>query len=191
MEELNQVCACGGSSKFLRKKGSATGLYCGECEKWVKWVGKKDIDKYLSRGFKPHPEGYVPPVRNAEQSNNSASQQSNYGHVTDVGNDTHRIIGNHPEPPFMDEDELPDFGDDLEPEEESYNRNPLNRSSKRNDDTICLTCVSGVIEPLTKSNQVSAHITDGVMNIKNVDGTRLYGHFEIKYCPSCGEYVGN
>ena len=34
---------CGSKDLFLRKSGNNTGLYCGDCGAWIKWVGKKEI----------------------------------------------------------------------------------------------------------------------------------------------------
>lgn len=37
------VCKCGAINKVeLRPQGNATGLYCTECGKWLKWVGKDE-----------------------------------------------------------------------------------------------------------------------------------------------------
>ena len=38
------VCEkCGSIDLFLEEKGTHTGLYCGDCGTWIKWVGKKEI----------------------------------------------------------------------------------------------------------------------------------------------------
>ncbi len=38
------VCdKCGSIDLFLEEKGRHTGLYCGDCGAWLKWVGKKEI----------------------------------------------------------------------------------------------------------------------------------------------------
>lgn len=34
---------CRSKDLFLRKSGSNTGLYCGDCGAWLKWVGKKEL----------------------------------------------------------------------------------------------------------------------------------------------------
>ena len=36
----------------LRHKGSQTGLYCVNCEKWLKWVGKVELRAIKSLGVK-------------------------------------------------------------------------------------------------------------------------------------------
>lgn len=36
-------CKCGASNKIkLEHKGTATGLYCTECGRWIKWVNKDE-----------------------------------------------------------------------------------------------------------------------------------------------------
>lgn len=66
------LCKCGGKSVFLRAKGSNTGLYCGECGSWIKWVGKKDMSFYTRRGLKVNPEHYNP--FNTELEYNTSTQ---------------------------------------------------------------------------------------------------------------------
>lgn len=34
---------CGSIDIFLKESGSQTGLYCGDCGKWIKWVSKNEI----------------------------------------------------------------------------------------------------------------------------------------------------
>lgn len=37
------VCKCGATNEVeLRPQGSATGLYCKKCGRWLKWVGKDE-----------------------------------------------------------------------------------------------------------------------------------------------------
>lgn len=33
---------CGSLDVYTKKNGSATGLYCGDCGKWIKWLNKED-----------------------------------------------------------------------------------------------------------------------------------------------------
>lgn len=64
--EIQQNCdKCGCMDVFLRKKNNATGLYCGGCGKWYKWLKKKDVKAYGRRGFNVHPENYDPKVTEA------------------------------------------------------------------------------------------------------------------------------
>lgn len=42
MKEFN--CAkCGSIDVFIETSGNQTGLYCGDCGKWIKWLSKEDI----------------------------------------------------------------------------------------------------------------------------------------------------
>lgn len=34
---------CGSNDLFLKKSGNNTGLYCGDCGAWLKWVGKREM----------------------------------------------------------------------------------------------------------------------------------------------------
>lgn len=37
------VCKCGSNKVFIQENGTQTGIYCKECGKWIKWIGKKEI----------------------------------------------------------------------------------------------------------------------------------------------------
>jgi transcription elongation factor Elf1 len=34
---------CGSIDVFTQSKGSATGLYCGDCGRWIKWITKDEL----------------------------------------------------------------------------------------------------------------------------------------------------
>lgn len=34
---------CGSADVFIKKSGNQTGLYCGDCGKWIKWLSKDEI----------------------------------------------------------------------------------------------------------------------------------------------------
>lgn len=36
-------CKCGNTEFFTKELGSATGLYCKKCGKWIKWLGKDEL----------------------------------------------------------------------------------------------------------------------------------------------------
>lgn len=66
---------CGSGKNFLRRKGmNQIGLYCSDCTRWLKWVGKKSIPVFLRNGYKVHPEEYEP---NAVGNQQVANQQGN------------------------------------------------------------------------------------------------------------------
>lgn len=38
------VCnKCGSSDIFTGRSGNNTGLYCGDCGAWIKWLGKAEL----------------------------------------------------------------------------------------------------------------------------------------------------
>lgn len=199
----NNTCSCGSTEKFLRRKGSATGLYCFNCEKWFKWVGKKDLPTYKNRGFRVHEEGYTPnplpspPPQYQEHVQNFGSSHPEPTHYPNSHDNVPEYLRQHarpldpntvPQPPFEDnltEDPLPDdFEDDV-----PVSNNLLRQGTSQHmheETEPCRTCITGIIEPYGKKPVVSATVTLGVLNIHNADKTKLYGSFELKYCPSCG-----
>ena len=45
--EIANVCKyCNSDSLRIEPKGTQTGLYCNNCGKWQKWVGKKELANY-------------------------------------------------------------------------------------------------------------------------------------------------
>lgn len=40
---MNYQCKCGSMNMFTEKKGNNTGLYCSECGKFQKWMGKNEL----------------------------------------------------------------------------------------------------------------------------------------------------
>lgn len=34
---------CGSMDVFIKENGSQTGLYCSDCGKWIKWLGKDEL----------------------------------------------------------------------------------------------------------------------------------------------------
>ena len=63
------VCRCGACSIYLKRKGNTdmVGAYCMDCGKWVKWVGKKDLNNLLKQGFIVHNESYESPTVKLKQ----------------------------------------------------------------------------------------------------------------------------
>ena len=53
------VCKkCGDSEIYLQYRGMQVGAYCSNCGSWIKWVGKKDLPIYKSKGLKIFAEGH-------------------------------------------------------------------------------------------------------------------------------------
>lgn len=46
---------CNSTDLFIRKSGNNTGLHCGDCGAWIKWIGKKEIP-LVERFLKQHKE---------------------------------------------------------------------------------------------------------------------------------------
>lgn len=44
-------CKCGGLKFYLQYKGPMVGKYCSSCNKWQRWVSKKDIDIYRANSY--------------------------------------------------------------------------------------------------------------------------------------------
>ena len=54
------ICKCGAVNEVeLRPKGTATGLYCLKCGKWIKWVTKEEANRIYFR-FNTKPVSELP-----------------------------------------------------------------------------------------------------------------------------------
>ena len=40
---MDMTCKCGSTKFFTKANGTQTGLYCAECGKWQKWLGKNEV----------------------------------------------------------------------------------------------------------------------------------------------------
>lgn len=172
------TCSCGSSSVFLRKKGAVQiGLYCSSCEKWHKWVGKKALPAYKSRGFKIHDESYSPMVDNdflpesedalsyldtvkREKPSTESLVNASFGAEVDNSSTYQNVSSNTM---VIDED----TGEIIE-------------------DKHCMACLTGTIDSISSKDDATLSIFDGVMMVRGKQGAKLYGSFPIKYCPSCG-----
>lgn len=150
---------CGSNDNFLRKKGSATGLYCSICFGWIKWVSKKDLKELTKNGFKVLPELSTPnesstPIGSTTRfSSESLPTNSNQG--------------------VEDSDDF-DYSEYMEYEDVSLDVHP------------CVTCVTSSIDSLNPRDNVSFSILSGVLLCKSKDDSELIGAFKISYCPTCG-----
>lgn len=159
------VCSrCGESEVFLRKKGNATGLYCLGCEKWYKWVGKKELASYIRRGYKVYSEGYTPSllIKNTARS-----------HINNVD------IG-------LKEDTFEVNGADSE--QISY-YDGLQNQSLQEEESIeepCHVCISGVIDPMSNDDAV-IRIFNNIVGVYKKSNNEALGYFKIKHCPGCGK----
>lgn len=49
MENIFKCSKCGNKDRkitFMKSKGNQTGLYCGSCGKWIKWLSKDEARVY-------------------------------------------------------------------------------------------------------------------------------------------------
>lgn len=44
-------CKCGATKFYLQYRGNMVGKYCSGCNKWQRWVGKKDLEVYNRNGY--------------------------------------------------------------------------------------------------------------------------------------------
>lgn len=149
---------CGCRDAFLRRKGNNVGLYCGGCERWYKWLGKKDVDAYKARGFKVHDEKWFPP-----SSGGPAPEEA--------------YLAPTPQPPYA-QDSYPVAPD---------RTLPTPPASAMSNFDICQVCASGVLEPIGRTHDLHAMIFGGVLTLRNRAQNCEYGSVRVKFCPECGK----
>ena len=42
---------CGCEEFYTKESGTQTGLYCKKCNKWIKWLSKKEVTDFNSKSF--------------------------------------------------------------------------------------------------------------------------------------------
>lgn len=42
---------CGCEEFYIKESGTQTGLYCKKCNKWIKWLSKKEVTEFNSKSF--------------------------------------------------------------------------------------------------------------------------------------------
>ena len=95
---------------FTKEKGTQTGLYCGDCGKWIKWVGKDEknlIERWIAENKEPIEQDKNVVISEEDTINNLCKQISDYVHknynphtsviitetdITVVENVSHNII---------------------------------------------------------------------------------------------------
>lgn len=177
MKDLKATCACGSTEKFLRKGGAHTGLFCSNCGRWFKWLGKKVVEQY-QRDFhmKVYPEHYQPPgqhavnppyVHPATPSSASFDERVAVPHVVDEN-----YVSPSPE-------DLSVFEPDMYSEvQHPPHVVPVSEP--------CQLCLSQVMESVVNNKQVIATFYERVFTVITADRSRILASFKFKYCPSCG-----
>lgn len=194
MDELNYVCKCGSSHKFLRQKGmDKIGLYCMQCESWFKWIGKKNISDYTRRGMKVYPENWMPPSAQQAEPVSQPQAQASYS-------------GSKSRTHYVPTDELPfDLGGMEPPQEPNYK--PERQSAPPQEqgyyspftDTVhqtaptvteeeeeepCDLCITRTLAGVQNS-KIKLGLMGGLATISDRSGSIVHGAFKFKYCPCC------
>lgn len=193
------VCGnCSAVDVFLRKKGSAVGLYCLACGKWYKWLGKKTVEAYRHRGFKVNEENWTPASSTEPLTPTSSPSTTN---KSTVNNDLHQF--SKPVEPSDTEDDLGEeyilagvsrnsLKNNTHAEPHVFHKEPEYDEEEQEVGSIedlapCHVCVSGVIDPLTSSDDARIIIFEGIMTVNSISKTKAHGFFKIKHCPGCGK----
>lgn len=163
--ELNLCCKNCGEQEIenvaVRKvSGTHTGVYCGCCGSWIKWLSKKQISYLESIGVD---------VNNTVE----VIKKSN---LTNIEGDAHK------EDTF-DEDYFAEYTEYDEDSDEDYDEE---LEEEFEEETSCDFC-NGLIslEPIVES-KVNLTYFGGVLSIINENETELLGSYKLPFCPRCG-----
>lgn len=170
---------CGSSEIYLKKRGMQVGAYCRKCDKWIKWVGKKDLPLFTRKGFKIHEEGYSP----IEHIGNSVPVQNE------------AWAGGVNTPPEYDEpyDFSYNYDNYEKPEDEDYYDEPPYAMGQLPEDISasnnCSVCKSGNI-PTLGASKVMLRVFDNVLNVIDKDTGDIIATARLSRCPECGRKLG-
>lgn len=158
---------CGSSGIYLAKKGPQIGAYCAECNRWIKWIGKKDITDFTRKGFKVHEEGFY--IRgNATQNDNVPIEQMQIANSAE----SEEYLYRHHEPNYAD------APFEMVPDGSSYSQNN------------CPLCNSGILPVMTKNSQVLLRVFDNVLTVVDSETGEAITTARLSYCPECGRKLG-
>lgn len=196
--QLKPCTVCNHNKFFLREKGANNiGLYCGMCEKWQKWVGKKDIPQFKRAGFRVYPENYVPESLGVVESEPQVSPhvepqvapiKKDLGVVNpngyDFGNDNTSV-----ESQLYAKRTTLGYGFSSMEEDDFEDEVDSSQPVKQAGDVNCRTCLTGSIDLLSTSGDysLSVHADDKVMLFTDRSKKKLFATAEINFCPSCGK----
>ncbi len=85
------VCNCIEYKFYLQYSGSQVGKYCSNCNKWLKWVGKKDLEVLQRNGMVVYKQGTVMPNK-ATQGSTMANKTYNSNKGVDVNKPLKDIV---------------------------------------------------------------------------------------------------
>lgn len=197
---MDKCATCGDNRVFLRRKGeNQVGLYCKGCEKWKKWVGKKEVPAYTSRGYKIYDENYHP--ESVVPQNVPPMYQDNIPPFMGDGLDYNPFTnmgGAQPSTNNQMEQNM-DYtqGSSVSvasPQEKQSISELLKRNQGKEDlgsFDICTLCATGSFQPLAKDSVVSMNRFEDILFVTSKDRSSTLGSFKIKYCPNCGKKLGN
>lgn len=173
---MKLICkTCGSNKIYLKKRGMQVGAYCSTCDKWIKWVSKKDLTSYTNMGYKIHNEDYIEGLGNT-----IGVQVGNFHGSADSWQN--RSVG------YEDMVE-PDYYDDYTG---GYTQNQKVLVSNNLDDInieagCCEICDTGIISQIDqKSSKVVIKIVDNVLTILDRGTLEILGTARIDRCPKCG-----
>jgi len=164
-------CVCGNSSYFLRSKAHNVGAYCTECSKWIKWVGKSDVDLLKRKGYRVHSENYEHPsvVQQKVLSKQDVVEKLNLGVITEP------IVSQ------LAKRETVDLQQPTIAVFESRQDSKMNIFSLN-----CKVCNLGELEEMSKSKGYTASVFQGVLSFVDFENETLLASYKLNFCPGCG-----
>ena len=178
--DFNQLfCACGSKDFYLKQKGPNVGAYCSKCQKWLKWIGKKDLEILKRRGMRVFPENYLVP--------SIAVPEPDFGDIpfdVDAGAiPTNRGYVDMPAPIIEDivgeDDHYSQYSSEKKVDSGIYRRTIPEHET-------CPLCSYGQLEPFGGESYVNIVLFENIMTIKDMNGD-VMGRYKLNACPICAK----
>lgn len=195
---MQLVCkSCGSSELYLKQKGPNVGAYCNKCDKWIKWIGKKELPMFIRKGFKVHDEHYTAGVQYEDTLENVVPDNSHYNRPQQVSRQQDGFVSKArvDDAPFDTADE--DYYDD-----DIGNFSPIQAGgcmstsysdvdTEDKDMKFCPVCSMGTIPLLNEeTSRVIIRVTDNVLSVVDRDTGDILAMARVNKCPSCGRQLG-
>ncbi len=196
---------CSSNGYYLKAKNATmVGMYCSGCGKWVKWVGKKDMNAAVRSAKGKRILGIAEPLVLEQQKHIEKNPTENHfiGRTITEGNIEHIGFAIDEEAPF--ETDTPksrgQYGSDLGVEKESSSSDKLEiqelkrriselesmQSTQENSNSGCEFC-DGTSLISTDNSLVDVCVLDGVMMVTDTEGIKVLGVYRVDKCPICGK----
>lgn len=148
---------------YIKKSGTHTGEYSSCCDKWIRWIPKKELANYEEK----HNVNIVEPKQQEEFNPFDTESLVNEYEMDELGDLQEKVITNN------------------------YDKRLGSTIPEKDTDDICFVCETGSIEGTWEQSDVQAEFTiykgddESLLIVRDIEGIPI-ATIPIHHCPKCG-----